>query len=195
MTMFAKVLRRFSQAFRLRLESIEQRLSPEAIFRFGNGAFEFSQWQTPFENSRIAVLEVAYHSDISLPNQYQSGHQHQSFFKSSWEAKLEIRLYAYDGNCIYRVSFDAVSAFRVLDEHGLTQLWERTAELGGHPGQTTFKVRNHLWAEESLISFPGAQDGWLFVIASDWDCVKIVALTQSTILEEEAHLRDGAPNS
>lgn len=91
------------------------------------------------------------------------------------------------------MSFDTVSAFRVLDEHGLTQLWEKTAELGGRPGQTTFKVRNHLWTEESLISFLGAQDGWSFVIASDWDCVEIVALTPPTILEEEAHLRDGAP--
>lgn len=186
MTMFAKVLRRFSQAIRSRLEAIEQRLSPEAIFRFGNGAFEFSQWQTPFENSKIAVLEVAYHSDISLPDQYQSGHQYRSLLRSSQEAKLEIRLYAYDENRIFRVSFDTVSAFRVLDEHGLIQLWEKTAELGGRPGQTTFKARNHLWSEESLISFLGAQDGWSFVIASDGDCIEIVARAPPKILAESA---------
>jgi hypothetical protein len=66
-----------------------------------------------------------------------------------------------------------VIAFRVLDEHGLDEFWEKTTELGGRPGRTTFRVRNHLWTKESPLSFLGT-DGWSFVLVTNSDCIEVV---------------------
>lgn len=152
--------------------------------QFGNGAFEFSAWQTPFENSSVLVLDVAF----SRPRLWPEGREPtatQPLLEALQSAELVIRVYVHGEASIYRLSFDSVSAFRVLDEHGLMQLWHKTDELGGRPGQATFRVRNHLWSEESPLSFLGTQDGWSFVIATGDDCVEIVARTPPKIELEE----------
>jgi hypothetical protein len=105
--------------------------------------------------------------------------------EATQSAELVIWVYVHGEASVYRLSFDTVSAYRVLDEHGLMQFWQKTEELGGRPGQTTFRVRNHLWSEESPLSFLGTQDGWSFVIATDDDCIEIVARTPPAIELEE----------
>jgi hypothetical protein len=77
---------------------------------------------------------------------------------------------------LYRVRFEEVAAFRVLDEGGLSEFWHQTKRLGGRPGQTTFRVRNHDWFKESLLPWiHGTEDGWSFVIATNSDCLEVVA--------------------
>jgi hypothetical protein len=154
------------------------------IYQFGNRAFEFSAWQTPFENSPVSVLEVAFGRSRLWPEGREPTVK-QPLLGAPQSAELVIRVHVHGEASTYRLSFDTVSAFRVLDEHGLMQLWHKTEELGGRPGQTTFRVRNHLWSEESPLSFLGAQDGWSFVIATDDDCIEIVARTQPEIELEE----------
>ncbi|WP_137930241.1 hypothetical protein [Mesorhizobium comanense] len=98
---------------------------------FGDEAFAFQPWETPFENSDIELIDVDY----------------------SEGGALIFRVRVQDSGSIYRICFEHVSAFRVLDEHGLLELWEKTKEHGGRPARTTFKVRNHLWTKECPISF------------------------------------------
>jgi hypothetical protein len=128
---------------------------------FGDDKFAFEVWRTPFEDSDIQLAGLNY---------------------SEGEA-LSFRVRVQETGSTYRIFFERVSAFRVLDEHGLLELWEKTKELKGRPASTTFKIRNHLWTKESPISFAHS-DGWSFVVASDAACVEIVARTAPTITLE-----------
>lgn len=126
-----------------------------------DAAFAFHAWETPFENSSIDLIGA----------------------KFSEDAALTFRVRVRETGSIYRVSFEHVSAFRVLDEHGLLEIWQKTDEMGGRPGSTTFRVRNHLWTRESPISFL-ASDGWSYIAASDDYCIEAVAEGMPTIAQE-----------
>jgi hypothetical protein len=80
----------------------------EVANHFGDGAFVFEPWETPFENSDIELIGVEY----------------------SESGALVIRVRIREAGSIYRVCFEHVSAFRVLDEHGLLELWEKSEERG-----------------------------------------------------------------
>lgn len=123
-------------------------------------AFAFGFWQTPFENSDIELLHVEY---------MQGG-------------KLTIRIRAENPQASYRVAFERIAAFRVLDEHGLLQLWEKTTELGTRPALRTFMARNHLWTKESPITFL-MSEGWSYFIVSHFECVEIVSSVAPSITE------------
>lgn len=119
---------------------------------FGDGQFQFGQWSTPFENERMDIIDV-------------------SFVARTQEVICRLATLR-PGTITYRVSVE-VSAFQVLDEHGLTELWEKTDELGVRPAGTTFKVKNNRWSKESPISFLGS-DGWSYVLATDSLCIEFV---------------------
>jgi len=118
---------------------------------FGDGQFQFEQWPTAFENERMDIVYISYSAQTR-------------------EVICRLKPLGKD-TPIYLIRVE-VSAFRVLDEHGLTEIWEKTSELG-RPGLATFKVRNHRWSKESPISFLGS-DGWSYVVATDSDCVEFV---------------------
>lgn len=99
-----------------------------------------------------------------------------------------MRVYLYESDKIYRVTFDAISAVRLLDEGGLLEFWGKTAEFGSRPGRTTFRVRNHGWTKESPISFL-CSDGWSFVIASQNECLEVVSTDPPKIAEELSKTR------
>ena len=48
-------------------------------------------------------------------------------------------------------TFSDVSAFRVLDEHGLTDMWEASSKAQ-RPAHTTFRVKGHKWQQESFLT-------------------------------------------
>jgi hypothetical protein len=138
-------------------------------FQFGDGKFAFSSWPTPFENAKIELRRVTYRPrSLSALD----------------DDDLIISVGVRDANLVYRLTFRVVTAFRVLDEGGLVQLWAKTEEMGGRPGRTTFRVRNHHWSKESIVSFLPT-DGWSYLIASDDECVEIVTRIPPTIILEE----------
>ncbi|MEL6980237.1 MAG: hypothetical protein AAGM38_16380 [Pseudomonadota bacterium] len=151
------------------------------VFRTGTGALEFAPWRTPFSDAEVRILEVAY---APQPVQRCREFVITRLNGSSPAAALAVRVADIDVGVVYRASFGWISAFRVLDEHGLLQLWAKTDELGGRPARTTFRVRNHAWSEESVISFSGTSDGWSFIIASDDDCLEVVCPEPPVIVEE-----------
>lgn len=150
---------------------------------FGSGDFEFGPWATPFENANIEILEVAFAPSRPWPDGDKPHYRDQSLLRSPDDNDLTARVSVYESRSIYRVVFKRVSAFRLLDEGGLLQFWQKTKELGGRPVRTTFRVRNHLWAEESFASFLGTEDGWSFVIASDNECLEVLSAGPSIFLE------------
>lgn len=138
---------------------------PSPAGKFGSGDFEFREWTTPFTDAAVEILEVAY-----------AAHEQDG-------SELVARIRARDANTIYRLAFPTIAAVRLLDEGGLLEFWQKTTELGGRPGRTTFRVRNHAWTRESVVSFL-ASDGWSFVIASDDECLEVVSVTVPTITVE-----------
>jgi hypothetical protein len=125
----------------------------------GDG-FEFGRWETPFENAGVWIESVVY----DPPSLAVRVSVHQTEWHVSESALSPERT--------YRVGFSRISAFRVLDEHGLLELWGNTQDEG-RPGSCTFQVRNHMWTHESPLSFL-MSDGWSYVIATDAECVEIV---------------------
>lgn len=147
----------------------------------GPGRFEFGEWTTPFTDAAVEIVEVAYASRRTLPA-HTCAHA-ASILRKHDGSDLVARVHARDTNTTYRLVFPAIAAMRLLDEGGLLEFWEKTTELGGRPGRTTFRVRNHAWTRESVVSFL-ASDGWSFVIASDDECLEVVSATFPTITEE-----------
>lgn len=137
----------------------------DPVGKFGSGHFEFGEWTTPFTDAAVEILEIAYAA------REQDG------------SDLVARIHDRDANTIYRLVFPTIAAMRLLDEGGLLEFWQKTTELGGRPGRTTFRVRNHAWTRESVVSFL-ASDGWSFVIATENDCLEVVSATVPTITAE-----------
>ena len=137
---------------------------------------EFAPWETPFKNAELLVLDLRFQTghgaheneteDIGIDSPEENGRE---------EPELIVRLLHCEDDAVYSLVFHGVGAFRLLDEHGLLELWQETSNLGGRPAQSTFRVRNHLWSKESHLSFFSfATDDWSFVIATDWECVEVV---------------------
>ncbi len=138
---------------------------------------EFAPWPTPIENDRLQLVEVVYGGTglvIDLPP--ENLRVEVPAGRDEALPTLSALFLSFDQLKIYRVSCWKPSAFRVLDEHGLTELWNATSEQGGRPGGSTFKVRNHLWNRESFLSFAMVGEGaYSHLIVTDWDCLEIVA--------------------
>lgn len=124
---------------------------------FGDGSLAFAAWDTPFSDLVVWLGDVGYEAR---------------------EGALGFRVEVPAGGSVYRVAFDNVSAFRVLDEHGLLELWQ-----GQRPARTAFRVRNHAWTRESPVTFLGS-DGWSFVVATDDTCIEIVSASEPEIVRE-----------
>jgi len=151
---------------------------------WGDGTFEFARWETPFENTDVEVMEIAWGGGPLWHEDHKPQWAGRSLFKSPFDTRLTLVVRVHESNAdepgypndpLYFVTFQDVSAFRVLDEGGLLEFWRQTESLG-RSGGTTFRVRNHQWSRESLLAFlPGDEDGWSYVIATGGECVEVVA--------------------
>ncbi len=155
---------------------------------------EFQPWETSFKNGDITILEVRYGNGGACIEDKNLGIRFKIPATSACDdAGLFVRLFHLETRTVFRIVFEDVSAFRVLDEHGLTELWQATSTQGGRPDKTTFKVRGHAWPKESPVSFV-TSNGWSFVIATDWTCVEVVCkeaprIEFDGIMEPESILR------
>lgn len=158
---------------------------PRRPHDFGNGTFEFGRWETPFENADVELMEIAWGHGPGWPDEHRARWSNRTLFKSPYESVLTILVRVhesnldeagYPGDPLYRVTCEPVEAFRVLDEGGLSDFWHQTKVLGGRPGETTFRVRNHEWFHESVLPWiDGTEDGWSYVIATTGDCIEVVS--------------------
>lgn len=147
------------------------------------GAIAFGDWQTPFTDACVDILDLAYG-----PGRGASGDDGPDAVppaQGPGGAGLVVRVLDRDAGTIWRLDFAAVAALRVMDEGGLVAVWRASAEGGGRPGRTTFRIRQHAWTRESPLAFL-ASDGWAFVVASDDTCLEVVSAAPPAITAEPA---------
>jgi len=159
---------------------------------WGDGAIEFGRWETPFENDTVWLVELTWGGGTSWSDEERPQWTNRSLHKSPYDAVLVVLVTVHPPDQIrsdpahdplYRVSFDSVRAFRVLDEGGLPDFGYPDAQ-GRLPPGTTFRVRNHTWSKESLLAFLWADDGWSYAITTGGDCIEVVAADPPVITLE-----------
>jgi hypothetical protein len=120
---------------------------------------EFAPWPTAIAEVRVELRDLTYDA-----------------FKGELIASFD----EIEGPGKFRALFADVGAFRVLDEHGLLELWDPAIR---RPAFTTFRVRNHLWSKESEISFLYfTKDRWSYMIATVGDCLEVLTQTEPRIV-------------
>jgi len=124
--------------------------------------FAFGSWSTPVDNAATDLLGAEF----------------------SGNGALSFRVRVYETGATCRLIFEDISAFRVLDEHGLLEIWQETRRQGCWPGDTTFRVRNHGWRKESSVSL-ATTSGWSYVAASDDYFIEVVSAVAPTIIAEK----------
>lgn len=145
---------------------------------------EFAEWRTPIENDELQLLDVVYKDGGAAMEFFQRDFGVDIPPSRTMDMDLVARFFSADQKAIFRVSCSPI-AHRVLDEHGLVELWSATAEQGGRPAMATFRVRNHGWTQESHLSFfHGAQDGYSYMIATGWDCLELVSAQPPLVVKE-----------
>ncbi|MCI5046885.1 MAG: hypothetical protein MRY59_05245 [Aquisalinus sp.] len=145
--------------------------------------FQISDWNTPFENDEVHILEIIYsHSEAEF--------QHKDFgvysFKSSvaQDYSFVVRLLVPKSGEVYSINFSYVRGYRMMDEVGFAYLARHTAKR--EQSVATARVRQHPWTEESPGLFDTAiKDGWSYLILSGDECVEIVSPIEPVIQKEK----------
>ncbi|SON53319.1 hypothetical protein [Vibrio tapetis] len=138
---------------------------------------EFSRWETLINEGDISVLSVVY----GCQNWYLSGQDTRYEYRDlrfSDEIQLTVTVFHEMTESVYEIQFRQIGGHRVLDEHGLLEMWGSK-----NPKDNCFKVRGHQWTHESPLSFElNTVGGWSYVIASDWDCVEVLTHEDPTVV-------------
>lgn len=154
---------------------------------------EFAEWDTPFKVGDVTVLDLRQQTGKWwIEDQKENLRFELPKIADVGDADLVVRVFHVATSTVYAVTFHDVGAFRLLDEHGLTELWSSEANRLGHPARSSFKVRRHQWSKESEVTFQMyATDEWSYVIATDWECVEVVC-RETPVVEIETVVK-GAP--
>ena len=146
---------------------------------------ELGPWETPFADRRLAIVDVVYgNGGVEIVDHRRDRRLRVPPSREVAESELRIRALALDDGSLYSVRFARVTAFRLLDEGGLLELWTATEALGGRPARTTFRARGHSWSRESPIPFEHA-GGWSYVLATDNECVEVLSDVAPAIALEQ----------
>ena len=95
---------------------------------------------------------------------------------------LEAVFLSHEKQAAVRFRFNNASAFRVLDEAGLLQLWEASSQ-NPRPAHATFRVRGHAWQDESvLVWIHGAdKEHFSYMIATGADCLEVITMDEPQV--------------
>lgn len=136
---------------------------------------EFAPWRTEVEGDELTFVSVC-HGGSALVTYPQEGFGLRVDTDSDETFALEARFLSKEKRALVTFGFAYVSAFRVLDEHGLGELWEaarkdRTGTL------STFRVRGHKWQYESELSWLtlGDEHDYSFLVSTGFQCLEVVA--------------------
>jgi hypothetical protein len=141
---------------------------------------EFSPWPTEVENDTLTLVGLKY-GGFSRVDYVQEGYSLElQLDYGDIEDGLEVTFISQEKKAGVSFYFEKVSAFRVLDEHGLVDLWNASAN-SPRPAQTTFKVKGHRWQEESELSWVMPNCEYSYMVATGFDCVEVVADCEPTV--------------
>ena len=130
---------------------------------------EFDTWATPFSEGEIHIVDLHWGArDWWI--EYADGKRYETKapFESENEALL-VSIFHRESETVYLVTFEYPIAFRLLDEHGLVEVWAEKQTPAN-----CLKVKGHGWSKESAISFAMGEDGWSHIIATGDECVEVV---------------------
>lgn len=143
---------------------------------------EFADWNTPFRHGTLHIVSVEYGTgacEIVCHRPYQTYRLNSDQPENA--PALKARVLDTESNLLYEISFASILGFRLLDEHGLLELWDTDAYKARKPGGT-FLVRNHSWHKESPLTFACGMDGeWSYMLATDNDCVEVVSAAEPAV--------------
>ncbi len=142
---------------------------------------EFAPWPTIVEADDLHLVELRYANGapkIDFPNDGFSLEMQDGAVGDRCD--LEAVFFAREKRAAVVFSFESVSAFRVLDEHGLIDMWHASA-TSPRPTSTTFKVRGHGWQAESPLSWEMFDCEFSHMIATGWDCLEVVTTCEPKV--------------
>jgi len=139
---------------------------------------EIGVWLTPFGDGDLHIINTKWgSSDWSI--EYADGKRYE--LKNEFQtgnSDLIVTVFHIDTESVFEIIFDDVGAYRLLDEHGLTELWE-----SGKVKSNCFKVKEHGWSQESPLSFfMHSKDGWSYLISTEDECVEVVSTSEPQIV-------------
>jgi hypothetical protein len=153
-------------------------------------SIEFAAWPTLVENDELHLVSLRYGDDAKKVDFVSEGFSLElPGNETGTTSALEATFLSREKRAAVVFAFDNVSAFRVLDEHGLVDMWNASASAS-RPAQATFKVKGHKWQEESFLSWVMPQCEWSFLVATGWDCLEVVTPTEPTIELRPATVRE-----
>ncbi len=135
---------------------------------------QFEEWKTPFSEGDLHIIDLHW-GNGSFWCRKKEGKEFRlegnPLFKN---VELQAHVLNLNDGCLYKMSYSQVNGFRMLDEHGLLEIWGARDKQGIELKQT-FKVKNHLWSRESpLTFFHGHPDEWSHVVSTDNACLEVV---------------------
>lgn len=140
----------------------------------------FQEWKTLFADDELVIMQVNYLSGELNTSRRTKDDKWITYTKSALyedSNDLSITLFSFEKEAIYQVNFHRILAYRLLDEHGLCELWS----AGDRPITSTFRVGGHGWSKESELSFIMAGTNYSYVIATYFDCVEIISSQEPEI--------------
>jgi len=146
---------------------------------------EIKIWETPFKDGDIEIISTIW-GDGSLDAGYCDKRDTYSLEPTiNHLYELSIEVFHRQTNSIYGVFFESISAFRMLDENGLLEIWE-ARDTQSIEFSNTYYIKDHQWSKESFISFyQSYQHEWSFLLATDFMCVEILSSDHPKIMKKE----------
>jgi hypothetical protein len=134
----------------------------------------FESWDSEISDGDLHILQVQYlRGDLQfgIRTADDKWTTYSRPASTSLPSDLRILLFNVTNESVYVVDFDGVSAFRVLDEHGLLEIWN----AGERPNRSLFRVGGHSWTKESELSFFMSGQTYSWMIATGNDCVEVIS--------------------
>ena len=143
---------------------------------------EFSPWNTPFREGDLHIVSVEYGTGPYSVTYHDPKRTYSlNEGRPADTPALIARILDTKSETLYALSFKTITGYRVLDEHGLTEIWGEESynfkQLGG-----TFMVRGHSWHTESPITFLfGMKGEWSYLVATMDECLEVVSASEPII--------------
>lgn len=142
---------------------------------------EFAPWRTPVEDDDLFLMGLKYGGsaphEVTFPGEGFSLALDGTEGPNNYE--LEATFLSREKRAAVFFGFNKVSAFRVLDEGALLDLWE-ASEAAPRPTSSTFLVRGHKWQDESFLAW-GLEGQYSYMVATDGECLEIVTVGQPVV--------------
>ena len=148
----------------------------------------FAPWSTPIENDELSLVSLSYGGALTEVDCVREGFSLEvPASRSVCVGDLEAVFLSVEKKSVIIFRFERPMAFRVLDEHGLVDIWAASRETP-RPAKTTFLVKGHKWQQESELSWFMGGIEFSLMIATNWNCLEVVG-AEPTIEIRPAVLR------